>query len=100
MNKWPVVLLTAAVVCAPAVDWTRFQGTVKSINLKAQTLTLAESSGDLFTIPIDYQVKIIEKKAIKRLVDIELDAKVTLVRTPAEPTLDDNVGLVPYKGQP
>lgn len=100
MNKWPVVLLAAALTCAPAVEWTRFQGTVKSINLKTQALTLADKSGDLFTVPIDYQVKIIQKNAVKRLQDIALDDRVTLIKTPADPAFDDTTGLVPYRGQP
>lgn len=98
MKKWPLVLLAAAVSCAPGVEWTRFQGTVKSINLKAQTVTLADKSGDLITVPVDYQVKIIQKNAVKRLQDISLDDKVTLIKTPAEPQIEDNSGLVPYRG--
>lgn len=97
MNKWTQVLLAAALACTPGVEWTRFQGTVKNVNLKSQTLTLLHD-GDFYTIPIDYQVKIIQKSAVKRLQDIALDDKVTLIKTPSEPQVEDNSGLVPYHG--
>lgn len=100
MNKWPVILIAAALTCAPGVEWTRFQGTVKGVNLKSQTLTLLDKSGYFITIPIDYQVKIVQKDAVKRLQDIALDDKVTLIKTPADPQIEDNSGLVPYRGQP
>ena len=82
------VLLVAALMC---VDWVRFTGTVKAINLKASTLTIQVKDGDLITIPIDYQVKIADKGGdIRSLKDIQLDQKVTLTRTPAEMPRDDS----------
>ncbi len=100
MIRFALLLLLASVANATDLDWTRFSGTVKSINLKASTITIQNKDGDLFTIPVDYQVKIIDGKAIKRLQDISLDNKVTLIRTPSEkPKEDMPDDLVPYKGK-
>lgn len=88
------LLLGVAIVCSPCIDWTRFSGTVKSLNLKESSVTIQNRDGDLFVIPIDYQVKITEKHGeIRNLANIQLDEKITLIRTPsAEPpkeTFDD-----------
>ena len=92
------VLIAAVAVCAPCIDWTRLKGTVKSVNLKASTLRIQNSDGDVFDVPIDYQVKIIEKKeAGKQLKDVQLDSKVTLIRTPSEQPKEDTEGMVPPK---
>ncbi len=100
MNKsLRLLVLAATIVCQPSVEWTRFKGTVKGINLKTQTLTLSDPDGDLLSVPIDHQVKIWEKKVQKRLQDVELDSKVTLIKTPADQATETNPGdLVPYKG--
>lgn len=84
---------------AADVEWTRLKGTVKSINLKASTLMIVNSDGDPLTIPIDYQVKIIDKKnTIHRLQDTELDSKITLIRTISEKPVEEADGLLPYRG--
>lgn len=77
MNKW----ILTAVVCTACIDWTRFSGTVKAVNLKESTVTIQNRDGDLFIIPIDYQVQITEKHGEKRgLLSLQLDEKITLIR--------------------
>jgi len=78
------LLLAAAVICSPCIDWTRFSGTVKAVNLKDSTVTIQNKDGDLITIPIDYQTKITERRGeLKGLAALELDEKVTLIRRPS-----------------
>lgn len=74
-------LILAAVVCTACVDWTRFSGTVKSVNPKESTVTIETRDGDLLVIPVDFQVKITEKRGeIRPLSGLKLDEKVTLIR--------------------
>ncbi len=94
------VLLTLGVnAFAGEVEWTRFKGTVKAVNLKSPSITLQNSDGDLFTVPIDYQVKIIDKKNVLHVIkDVEIDDKITLLRVISEKPVEDTEGLVPYRG--
>ncbi len=87
------VLLAAAIACSPCIDWTRFSGTVKAINLEKSTVTIQNRDGDLFVIPIDYQVKVSEKHGeLRGLTSLELDEKVTLIRIPkTEPPKMENL---------
>lgn len=88
-------LALVAATCA-CVEWTRFTGNVKAINLKASTVTIQIKGGDLVTIPVDYQVKVTEGKGeLRSLKDLQLDEKVTLLRVPADKPQDDTEGLVP-----
>lgn len=96
MRYWPLLL-----VCALCLDWTRLSGTVKGVNLKDSTLTIQDKEGDLLIVPIDYQVKIIEKSGgRKELKTISLDDKVTLTRTPMEKPKEDSEGLAPPESAP
>lgn len=80
--KCLTILVVAACVC---VEWTRFTGTVKSVDLKKSTVTIQIKGGDILTIPVDYQVKIIEKHDESRdLKHLELDEKITLINTPSD----------------
>lgn len=80
-DKMKNLLLAAAVVCLPCIDWTRLSGTVKAINLKDSNVTIQNRDGDLITIPVDYQVKITEKHdEIRSLTNLHLDEKITLIR--------------------
>lgn len=108
---WTVDVLIVLAICVLAsfghcaeVDWTRFTGKVKAVNLKASTVTIQNAEGDLFTVPVDYQVNVIIGKgknaASKGLKDVTLDDRITLIRTPAEKPKDDVEGLVPYRGMP
>ena len=92
MKHIPCFLMVIAV--ALCVEWTRFSGTVKAVNLKASTVTLQDKNGDLFTIPVDYQVNIVEKSGdIRALKDVHLDEKVTLTRIQFEQPKEDTEGL-------
>lgn len=84
------LLLAVAVVCTPCLDWTRFSGTVKAVNTRDNSITIQNRDGDLFTIPIDYQVKISEKHGeLRSLSNLQLDEKITLIRRPAaEPPME------------
>lgn len=93
------IKLVAAVVCAACLEWTRLSGTVKSVNLKDQTVTIENREGDLFTVPVDYQVRIKTKSEPDRLgmelKGLKLDDKITLTRIATEKPHDDTEGLVP-----
>ena len=86
---------------ASEVEWTRFIGRVKAINLKAQTVTIQDRDGNLYTIPVDYQVKMLNKEhELLTLKNLDIDQKITLIRVPAEAPRDDSEGLVPFGGVP
>lgn len=94
-------VLVAAVFCAACLEWTRLSGTVKSVNLKDQTVTIQNRDGDLLTIPVDYQVSMIEKHdEIRSLKTLHLDEKITLTRIQVEKPRDDVDGLVPFDNIP
>lgn len=77
MKQW----ILAAVICSACIDWTRFSGTVKGINLKDSSITIQNKDGDLITIPIDYQVKITERRGeLRGIASLELDEKIVLIR--------------------
>lgn len=89
-------LIFTLVVCVTCLEWTRLTGTVKGINLKDQTVTIQNRDGDLLTVPVDYQVTMIEKHdEIRSLKTLHLDEKITLTRVLAEKPHDDTEGLVP-----
>lgn len=88
--------LLVAVVCVQCVEWTRLTGKVKGINLKESAVTIQMKDGDLLVVPIDYQVKIVNKHdELRGLKQLELDEKVTLIRVPADKPVEDTEGLVP-----
>lgn len=77
MNRWALVV-AAACLC---VEWTRLAGKVKAINLRDSTVTIQNRDGDLLTVPVDYQVKIIEKHGeLRDLKHLALDERITLTR--------------------
>jgi hypothetical protein len=100
MIRLALVLLTLGVnAFAGEVEWARFKGTVKEVNLKERTVKLQNKDGDLFTVPVDFQVKIVDKKNVLReLKDLELDDPVTLIKVISEKPKEDSEGLVPYSG--
>lgn len=102
ISRLTLILLTLSLNAFADVEWTRFKGTVKAVNLKAHTLTIQNTDGDLFTIPIDYQVTIVDRKNVMRdLKDVQFDTKVVLLRVISEkPTAleESDPGLVPYRG--
>jgi hypothetical protein len=97
MNIKLLTVGLAVAACLPCVEWTRLSGTVKGINLRSSTLTIQNRDGDLLTVPVDYQVKIVEKHGeIRDLKALALDEKVTLLRVPAEaPAPEDMTGMAP-----
>ena len=93
MKIKPILIAAACVAC---LEWTRLSGTVKSVNLKDQTVTIQNRDGDLLTVPVDYQVTMIEKHdEMRSLKTLHLDEKITLTRVIAEKPHDDAEGLVP-----
>lgn len=98
MKKYILAMITFIIVNGWAVDveWTRLRGTVKAINLKSSSLTIQNGDGDLISVPIDYQVKILEKRGdITTLGRLQLDQKVMLIRIPIEKPKEELEGLVP-----
>ncbi len=94
-------ILLAAAVCVPCVEWTRLSGTVKGINLKSSTVTIQNRDEDLLTIPIDYQVTMMEKhQELRSLKTLHLDEKITLLRVPAEAPIEDTSGMAPPERVP
>jgi hypothetical protein len=92
MNKFSVALIA----CVACIDWTRFSGTVKSVNLKAATVTIQLKGGDIITIPVDYQVVLTNKdhEVLRGLKSVSLDDKITLTRTEAAPPpAEDMTGM-------
>lgn len=83
-------LWMVAMVCAMCIDWTRIRGTVKNINQKTKTVAIQNRDGDVLTVPIDEDVKIVLGKADEvTFKDIKLDQRVTLIRIPTEPKPKD-----------
>lgn len=90
--------LIAAVVCVTCIEWARLTGTVKSVNLKDQTVTIQNREGDLLTVPVDYQVRIKEKSGDAISVELSrlsLDEKIILTRVQVDKPHEDPEGLVP-----
>jgi hypothetical protein len=80
--------IVLATVCAACLQWTRLTGKVKGVNLKDSSVTIQNRDGDLLTVPVDWQVNIVEKKtglvhggSVK---DLKLDENITLINTPSE----------------
>lgn len=94
-------MLLAAAVCLPCVEWTRLSGKVKGINLKDSTVTIQDRDGDLLTVPVDYQVKLIERhEEMRDLKHLVLDEKITLTRTPMEKPQEDMTGMAAPESTP
>ena len=94
MKQWG---LLAVMLC---VEWVRFTGTVKAINMKVSSVTIQNRDGDLVMVPIDYQVKIMDKGGdLRSLKDLQLDQKVTLLRVPSEPAPEEPGLALPEHGR-
>lgn len=95
-SAFAILMIVAMMLC---VDWTRFKGTVKAVNLKDNTVTILNRDGDLLTIPVDYQVTILDKSGDTRaLKDLQLDQKITLTRTAKlAPPPEDNGDVPEWK---
>ena len=90
MNR--TLLIVAA--CTLCLDWTRLSGTVKAFNYRDSTVTIQNRDGDLLTVPIDYQVRIVDKgKEPLDLKKLVLDQKVVLLRTVMDKPVDDTAGM-------
>lgn len=88
------------ILCTVCLEWTRLAGTVKGINLKESTVTIQNHDGDLLTIPVDYQVFIVDKhRDPLELKKLALDEQITLIRTPQEKPSDEMPGSPPEPGQ-
>lgn len=92
MKIKPILIAVACVAC---LEWTRLAGTVKSVNLKESTVTIQNRDGDLLTVPVDYQVTMIEKHdEMRSMKTLKLDEKITLTRIQADKPVDDTSGMV------
>lgn len=97
-QRWLKLVTAIVVVCTPCIDWTRMKGTVTGINMHAYTMTLRDHDGNIFTVPIDYQVQIIDSKNVAHVLkDVRLDDKVTLIHILTDKPPEDTEGLVPPK---
>jgi hypothetical protein len=91
-----ITALLVAAACVPCLEWTRLTGTVKIVNLRDSTVTIQNRDGDLLTVPIDYQIKMVEKHGETReLKGLSLDEKITLIRVQAARPVEDNEGMAP-----
>jgi hypothetical protein len=82
------------VACAVCVEWTRLSGTVKGIDLQHSTVTIQDRDGYLLTVPVDYQVKIMEKHdEMRDLKHLVLDEKIMLTRMLMEKPVEDTTGM-------
>lgn len=91
--KYHMALWVAVIACV-CLEWTRLSGVVKAINLRDSTVTIQNRDGDLLTVPVDYQVKVIEKKGeLRALKDLALDEKIILTRVVSEKPKEDAEGL-------
>ena len=77
--------LLTSVALATEVQWTRFKGTVKSLNYKTSSITIQNADGDLFSLKLDKDVKIKKDKGEVSLDSVELDDKITLLYLPSNP---------------
>jgi hypothetical protein len=85
-----VTMLGVCVAVASAtVQWSRFKGTVKSVNGKTSTVTIQNREGDLLTVAITEDVQIFVGKEVKQLREVSIDEKVTLVYSPKAPIPKD-----------
>jgi Cu/Ag efflux protein CusF len=85
MRIKPFLLAVAvAAVCAQEVQWTRFRGVVKGLDLKANRVTIQNGERDLVTIQVTDDVKVQRGKDDVKLGDIRLDDKVVLVHIPTD----------------
>jgi hypothetical protein len=86
--KLKQILLAAVVAatCVQEVDWTRFKGTVKGLNLKSNRITVQNAEGDLLGLQVNDDVKILRGKesAEVKLGDVRLDDRVILIHIPAD----------------
>jgi len=87
-------ILVAAVVCTACLEWTRLSGTVKSVDQTQSTITIQNKEGDLLTVPIDYQVTIMEKHdELRSMKTVRLDEKVVLTRIRSDKPKEDYEGM-------
>jgi Cu/Ag efflux protein CusF len=77
----PVIILAGSLM-ASDVQWTRFRGTVKALDLDKGRVTIQDESGDLLGIPVDANVRIFEGKDQVSIDKLQLDAKIQLQYIP------------------
>lgn len=88
MNKHLIVAVMATCTC---LEWTRLKGIVKSVNLQDSTVTIETRDKDIFVVPKDYQVDIIEKHGeMRELKTLTLGEVITLTRTLKAKPLSDS----------
>jgi hypothetical protein len=80
-----LVLCLTSVALATEVSWTRFKGTVKALNYKTGQITVQNAEGDLISLKVDKDIKIVKNKGEIFLESVNLDDKVTLLYLPSNP---------------
>ena len=76
------LLLATSAAFASEVQWTRFRGKVKSVNYRTQEITLQNAEGDLIGVKVTEDVAIFDGKEIRKLSDVAVDEKVSLLFAP------------------
>lgn len=77
----PVIILTGSLF-ASDVQWTRFKGIVKALDLDKSRVTMMDDAGDLIGVPVDGNVRIFLGKDQVALDKLKLDDKIQLQYIP------------------
>ena len=90
MKRWMVFLLAA---CS-CIEWTRFEGEVKWVDVSASKLTLETRMG-AFVIPLDPQVQVTNKhgEIVSDISKLALNERVTLEHLTRSKMIDDTQGM-------
>lgn len=70
---------------AADIQWTRFKGQVKALDLKANRITLQNKEGDLVGVFIDGDVRISRGSNEVALGDVQMDDKIVVTHIPVNP---------------
>ena len=89
MKAMLLVGIFAVSVNASDVSWTRFKGSVKQIDLKANTIQIQDNEGNLVKLKVDEDVMLLKGKETVLLSNVGVDEKVTLVYMPRPPKPKD-----------
>jgi hypothetical protein len=90
-----LLVLLSLPAAAADVEWSRFVGRAKLLNMAEQKIGILNSDGDLVIVPVTRDVRIYVGKEELALNRIPLHSKVTLIRIPELRINSDTEGLVP-----
>ena len=77
-----ILTLLSGTLSASEIQWTRFRGKVKAINYKTQDLMLQNNEGDMISLKVTDDVAIFDGKEVKKLGEVSIDEKVSLLYAP------------------